>query len=309
MNNKSTPQKFSRLQIWLLMLLVVVIGGGFFVSAMYFHRLNASAAFYIGLPALIAVLIIMTNPSDNPIGATMKGITLMLVLSVPLLQEGFICVLIAAPLFYAVGAAVAYLYVQIRNKNKDSTLQSSALLIMLVASMEGMHEDLTVERFNLVEVEKVIAAPAHAVAAQLQQPVQLQNKSLSLLSLFPFPEIEHEGDTQRMHFVYNKHIWFNAVVGDVNVQVTERGDNFIHSEVVSDNSYLKNYMDWKTSRVEWQAIDANHTKVKWSIGYDRKLDPAWYFGPIEAYTVELVADMLIDNAATPAGVVAGSSGS
>ena len=171
------------------------------------------------------------------------------------------------------------------------------MLILLVASLEGTHAQLTVERYNLVEVEKVIAAPAHVVAARLQQPVQLENKSLSLLSLFPFPEITHEGDRQRMHFVYKKHIWFTAVEGDVNVQITERGDNYIHSQVVSDDSYLKNYLDWKTSRVEWQAIDANHTKVKWSIGYDRKVDPAWYFGPLEAYTVELVADMLIDNTA------------
>jgi peptide subunit release factor RF-3 len=62
---------------------------------------------------------------------------------------------------------------------------------------------------------------------------------------------------------------------------------------------VNTYLNWKRSKVSWQAIDANHTKVTWEIDYERKLDPAWYFGTLEHFTVYLMAHALVDYAATP----------
>lgn len=295
----------STLQKVLLMTVVIVIGAGFYISIMVFHRLDASAAFYIGLPALIAVLVIMTNPSVSPINATMKGITLALILSVPLLQEGFLCVLFAAPLFYGVGAIAAYIYTGSKHyKDKNKPVRAYApMLLLAVIAMEGTTESLSFDRDTVVTVEKIIAAPMDKVAAQLQLPATFDKDVPMFLRIFPQPsDVEQVGDTQRMHFVYNKHIWFNARAGDVVFNISDRGENYIHSDVTSDTSYLSTYMDWKSSRVAWQAIDDTHTRVSWTIRYERKLDPAWYFAPMEEYAVQKVGEMLIANAATPGDI-------
>lgn len=297
-------KKISGLQTLLLMITVIVIGAGFYISIIFHNRLDASAAFYIGLPALIAVLMIMTNPSSSPMGATMKGITLTLLLSVPLLQEGFICVIFVTPLFYGVGAIAAYIYTNMKNNKHDKPIQAYApVLLLAIVALEGTSEQLSFERDTVVTVEQVIAAPADTVAARLQQPAQFRGEVPLFLRIFPQPaDAVVDGDTQRLHFVYYKHIWFNAKAGDVVFRVTDRGDNFIDSQVTSDSSYLHMYLDWKRSRVDWQALDATHTRVSWTIRYARKLDPAWYFAPLEEYAVEKVGEMLINNLATPDGV-------
>lgn len=293
------------LQQWLLITVVIVIGAGFYVSVMFFHRLDASAAFYIGLPALIAVMVIMTERSKNLMGATMKGISLALLLSVPLLQEGFLCVLFAAPLFYAIGAITVFIVNGFRDKETgNKPLRAWApMLILAVAATEGTTKELSFDRDNTVTVEKVINASAVDVAAKLQQPASFDKDVPLFLRIFPQPsDVISEGDMQRMHFVYFKHIWFTAKAGDVVFRITDQDDRHIHSDVISDNSYLHTYMDWKSSRVDWEAIDTQHTRVRWTIRYARKLDPAWYFAPLEEYAVNKVAEMLIDNAATPAGL-------
>jgi len=294
------------LQQILLLVVVIIVGAGFFVSVMFFNRLDASAAFYIGLPALIAILVIMTERSVHLMNAVMKGITIALLLSVPLLQEGFLCILFAAPLFYGVAAVIVYIIESARekkHKQPDKIIRAYAPAVLLaVVAMEGTTESLSFNRDTVVTVEKVIAMPADKVAVNLNKPAQFTKDVPLFLRIFPQPgNVTQDGDTQRMHFVYYKHFWFNAKAGDVEFKISDRGENYIHSDVTSDTSYLNNYMDWKSSRVEWDAIDKSHTRVRWTIRYERKLDPSWYFGPMEEYAVQKVGEMLIDNTATAEG--------
>ena len=69
--------------------------------------------------------------------------------------------------------------------------------------------------------------------------------------------------------------------------------------VVSDDSHMTHFLFWREVRVEWQAVSAETTRVTWTLRYDRGLDPAWYFGPMERYAVRLAAGYLIDAVATP----------
>ncbi len=62
---------------------------------------------------------------------------------------------------------------------------------------------------------------------------------------------------------------------------------------------MRHFLTWQSSEVEWHAIDAQTTRVTWSVRYRRDLDPAWYFGPMERYAVRLAAGYLIDSVATP----------
>lgn len=291
------------IQKWLLTVLLIVVVAGLIITFQRYHHLEPTALFYIGLPAILSFVLIKSNKGRSPMATSMKGITLALLLSAPLLQEGFICIVMAAPIFYVVGAVVVWIYVSWK-KRADRKLHSYApLLLLVVAAMEGSHDKLSFSRDNRVTVEKIVVASEQQVAASLQQPVRYGRNAPLFLKMFPFPEvIEHGGtqigDKQTLQFVYNKHFVTNVHRGDIVFEVYERSDRHIATRVISDTSYLHTYMDWQTSVVRWQPVDEQHTKVSWEIRYQRKLDPAWYFAPLEAWVTKMAAATLIDSAAT-----------
>jgi hypothetical protein len=74
--------------------------------------------------------------------------------------------------------------------------------------------------------------------------------------------------------------------------------------VISDDSHTTHFLNWRAARVEWIPLDDDHTRVTWTLEYDRGLDPAWYFGAWERYATRLAAGYLIDAVDTPgAGLI------
>jgi hypothetical protein len=67
---------------------------------------------------------------------------------------------------------------------------------------------------------------------------------------------------------------------------------------VGDDSYLIHWLTWRSAEVRWRAVPGG-TEVRWTLWYRRRLDPAWYFGPLERYGVGVTAGYLIDALATP----------
>lgn len=94
------------------------------------HNLYDSAALYIGLPLILALGLSLTPKTNSAMGATMKGMTIALLLSAVIFQEGYICILFASPIFYAVGAIIAYPIDRARKrKSKNITLQTAAIAV------------------------------------------------------------------------------------------------------------------------------------------------------------------------------------
>ncbi|MEE9328418.1 MAG: hypothetical protein V3U71_14115 [Cocleimonas sp.] len=272
-----------------------------FLSTRGFH---GTSLFYIGLPLILAYLFKNLDSSSSAMGGILKGITIVMLLSAPILQEGFICILMAAPLFYIVGGLIGFM-IDYSRKKQLSTLQASPMFLLIaLMSLEGTHPDLTFPRQHTVIVEQVVAANSEAIKGQLRKPLVLGNDVPMFLKIFPFPDAPVQfgtklGDKTKLHFVYNKHVYFNPKIGDLVYEVTAVGDNFIESKILSDDSYVNTYLNWQKGKVSWQALDKAHTKVTWEIHYERKLDPAWYFGTLEYYTTILMANALIKYAATP----------
>jgi hypothetical protein len=89
------------------------------------------------------------------------------------------------------------------------------------------------------------------------------------------------------------------VEGALVLKVSVLGPDGIRFVATGDDSYLSHYLEWKSSEVALQPIDAAHTQVTWTLAYRRILDPSWYFGPMQRYAVRLAAEELIDHVATP----------
>ena len=63
-----------------------------------------------------------------------------------------------------------------------------------------------------------------------------------------------------------------------------------------DDSYITHWLSWRDIDVEWREVAPGRTEVSWTLRYRRRLDPAWYFAPLERYATGLAAGYLIDTA-------------
>jgi hypothetical protein len=75
---------------------------------------------------------------------------------------------------------------------------------------------------------------------------------------------------------------------------------YVRFNVVSDTCKISHWLNWESSEVNWRPVDAQHTRVNWTLRFSRRLDPAWYFRPWERYATRMAADYLIRANATPA---------
>jgi hypothetical protein len=305
MNEQPRPkQKLTKLFYGVL---VLGLAGAVF-TFLQRHYLYDSAALYIGLPLLLALGMSLTPETRSAMGATMKGITVALLLSAIVLQEGTICILFAAPIFYGIGAIIAAIVDHARTKeDKDTKLLSvAAIAVVALLATEGTTPLTTFNRNNTVSVTKILNANRDQVLAKLASPNSLGLEKPLFLSIFPYPVTAaplglNIGDKTKISFTYVKHIWWTKVSGDLVLQTTQSTPEKISFAVVSDDSYLSHYLKWQSSDITLVPIDDHHTKVTWQLSYKRILDPAWYFAPMQNYAAHLAAEDLIDHVAKPNG--------
>jgi hypothetical protein len=255
---------------------------------------------FIGIPALLAILLAMTPKAETAKGAVVRGTTLALLLSGPLLGEGFICIIMAAPIFLVVGLVVATIADHM-DRRKPTGLFCVALML-LPLSIEGTSDRLSFDRAETVSVSRIVrGTPAHvadALARRLRTDTRLP---MYLRAGFPRPTASSGGGldvgaARSVHFAGGE-----GRPGDLSLRVDESRDGHVRFAVTSDTSKIAHWLDWRASDVEWSAVGADHTRVTWTIRFDRRLDPAWYFRPWERYAVRLAAEYLIEANATPDG--------
>jgi len=110
--------------------LAVAFAGGAFLYRLLFHAgFGHSSAMFLGVPALLAILLALTPKAKSVTGGIVKGITLALLILAPLLGEGWFCILVAAPLFYVVGIVVG-LAVDWQRGNRKATLSCVAVVLL-----------------------------------------------------------------------------------------------------------------------------------------------------------------------------------
>ncbi len=83
------------------------------------------------------------------------------------------------------------------------------------------------------------------------------------------------------------------------MRVAERRPGYVRLQAVSDSSKLTQWIAWDSSEIRWVRVDEGHTRVTWRMHYERQLDPAWYFAPLERFAVYEAAKYLIEANASP----------
>jgi hypothetical protein len=224
-----------------------------------------------------------------------------LLIVAPLLGEGYLCILMASPLFYLIGLIIGGIADWDRAKRK--TTLSCLALVLLPMCLEGVVPQLTMNRAQSVEVTKVVDASGDAVKEALARSLKVGTVLPAFLRIgFPRPLAAYGeglavGSMRTIHFAGAE----GDPPGDLVMRVSERRAGYVRFETVSDGSKLTQWLRWDSSEVEWRQIDAGHTEVRWRVHFERELDPAWYFTPWERGAVREAARYLIEANAVPVG--------
>ncbi len=300
MNEIHKSLKIAPAQWTVIGLVVAFAAGSILYRLLIQHHLGHSAAMFIGVPAVIAILLALMPKAKTVTGGILKGITFALLILAPLLGEGYVCILMASPLFYVVGIAVGLVVDASRHK-RGATL-SCVIVVLLPMSLEGVIPGLSFKREQVVEVRRVAEASPDLVEQRLAlSPDVTTRLPMALRIGFPRPLAAWGnglaiGATRVIHFAGAE----GDPPGDLMMRVTEQRQGYVRFETVSDSSKLTQWIRWDSSEVEWRQLDGNHTEVTWRVHFERQLDPAWYFAPLERAAVGQAARYLIEaNAAAP----------
>jgi hypothetical protein len=146
-------------------------------------ELEHTSLVFIGIPALLAWIVAAAAPPKTAWGSVMRTTTLALLISWIFLGEAFICVLMAAPIFYLVGACIAFF-----KEQRDGPGPSLTAILLLPLALEGTHPMLSSAREREVIVDGVVPASVSDVRANLAAAPRFDRELPVFFRLgFPIP--------------------------------------------------------------------------------------------------------------------------
>jgi hypothetical protein len=294
---EAPPERITGAQWTLAGIIIALTVGGALYRLLVLEKLEQTASLFIALPGVIAVALALTPKAKSALGITMKGMTIALLMSGPILGEGFICVLMSAPLFYLVGGLVA-ISIDLARKHARGRTGLLVVLLPMLAGLEGTSPRFTFDTHETVTSSRIVAMTPPEVEQALARTPRFTGQLPAFLCLkFPRPVGAEgsglqPGDRRRVHFGGGE-----GKPGDLVVRVEGRTASSVRFAAVSDTSHIAHWLTWRQSTVAWRPVDAEHTEVRCTLVYDRALHPAWYFGPWERYATGLAGGYMIDSLA------------
>ncbi|MER5866793.1 hypothetical protein [Kitasatospora sp. NPDC002040] len=264
--------------------------------------LEQTALFYVGLPAVIAITVAAGARPTSATGTALASVTIGLALAGPLLNEGIICLLIAAPLFYLVAACIGGAVDRGRRRGPDGRqrLNAVALAPLLgLAVLTGVNGTTTPD--STVSVTRTLSVTPDQFEAALAAPPVFGTPRPVFLKV-PFPRPQQVtgsglavGDGRLIAFNPRKSLGIGATPTQrsMTLRVAEHEQGRVLFRIEQDSTTAR-WLNFKTSQVSWTPTADGGTRVTWQLGYERTYNPGWYFGPIQSYGMEQAANYLAD---------------
>ncbi|WP_051365963.1 hypothetical protein [Hamadaea tsunoensis] len=254
-----------------------------------------SALLFVGLPALVAVAVVFTPPARSFEGTAFKAVSVGLLITAIWLHEGAICVLMAAPLVYAV-TAVAVVIAKYARKRPGAY---AILPIVLLSGLEGVSPGLRAQPVQTVTVERTVAADMATVTRLVERgphPVATQPLILRALGMPAPATISGISIAPGAQWTFCYHGDSHGPGGQLVAAVSESdpGHGHLAFTFVEDTSITHRWVAFQSATLDWHA-DGDRTAVRLSITFRRGLDPSWYFGPIQQGLMHEGGDYLLDS--------------
>ena len=248
--------------------------------------------YFVAIPGTMAILLAMIRPKSGAMGVS-QGTTIAVLASAIVVREGFICVLLALPLIIPVVAIVAW----IARKSKEERSQPRfAVVPLLLLAMSGEGVAYELPTGAVAREQRTMNVSAN----QLEQSLSLAPEIPSiepLLFALPFPKpvsVEVTG-----YAVGDRQIVAFDSGGELTLEITDRQPGRIEWAIVGNTTPVAGWMTLNTVEASWTGT-GDSVELDVAIDFDRELNPAIYFDPLERWGVgelaEVLGDMLEHNA-------------
>ena len=253
------------------------------------HRID-TAALFIGVPLVLAVIIALAPPAKSLHGLTFRVTTFGLLITSAFLHEGAACVLMAAPLVYGVAHSAAEFVRQLRRIDDRRRTALAFVPLLLLASLEGTA--FRIDPVQTVTTERVVAMSPAQVLEQVRQGPDFSAVKPFLLTFSGYPIPTAASGTG---LAVGTRWTFTMAGGPIVTEVAASDSRRVEFLVVSDQSKTQRWLDWKRAIVRLTPRPDGTTAVRLELSFTRRLDPSWYFGPIEAAMVGAGLDHFADS--------------
>ncbi|MEV4768368.1 hypothetical protein [Micromonospora humida] len=292
MNEQDQPPRRTAAN-WVLAGLISAFGMMVFVATVLDGRADSALLFVLLPTALAATLALL--PGRTAHGRVFVITTIALLLAAVALHEGAICVILAAPLVYAVSHGTTALIRALRDASRPYAV--IAVPLLLLPGLEGSGPAPRIAPDQSVEVVRVVALPADQVAARLAagpRPVPVRSVPLRLLGVPTPGQVSGDGLDPGDRWVFGYHGSAHGPGGHLLAEVETVGVQRVGFRFVEDSSITARWFRWRHATLSWRAVDERHTEVRIRVDYTRGLDPSWYFGPIQQVLLGAGTGHLLD---------------
>lgn len=259
------------------------------------YRVNESQglmqtyATFVGLPLLIGLLTAYLTRPKSGLGMTLKVTTIILCVVCPLLGEGAVCILMAAPIFYAI-AAVGYLiaysvYTWLGQRWRNGAMVI-VLLPFLAAKLTSTPHSIRNPRTMTVQNEVFIAAAPEIVwDVLLHGDLVSSDFPLLLRAGFPLPKkLERRADgSTRLTFDPGSEPWHGTNV-IVSQQVADAAHHRLTFVIKEDGTKLARWLTFRRTRFEVEPCEGG-CRLRQTTTFRQRMQPGLYWNALQRFFV------------------------
>lgn len=294
------------LKILLGLLTVVSV---FVLSYKYldYAQRERTVALFVGIPFLLGWLIGLMR-FKRPVMIAFQYTTVVLCVVSPLLGEGVICILMAAPIVYPITMVVAYVVGRASEKRAPKTLLSLMVAAPFLYSAIAEDPGNPQAQRRLQSGVVVHAAPAAVWDALEDMTWIIPDKRPAVLRLgYPVPQ---RIISEKSRLGNERRIVFNT--GTIVGRITRMKQNqHLTLALATENvrgEFFSRWVDLEEMSFALKQIAPNRTVLSHTAVYRRKLPLEFYFDPIERFTAGLLEDYLLKAFAAHVAMLPGETG-
>lgn len=293
---------------WKVILLVVGVST-LTLRALLDSEFGTTTLVYIAVPFLISVaLAFLTKQSEDRSWGMrylnhLRISTIVFLATSAFLFEGFICIAMFMPIYYlfvSIGFAFAAMTDKSDGQNSNTLKAYSLPVLVLVLVSDGLIPVTATKRAGTATFVAESALTPAQLQANMAKPISFETERHWFLKLFPLPDkiaagTLNEGDIHKLNFTYKRWFFTNTHKGEMHIKIAKVSDRHIRTEIIRNDSYLANYMHIDGTDIRFMPQANGRTRVALSVRYERKLDPAWYFGSMQHFAAEQSAKLFLSD--------------
>jgi hypothetical protein len=248
-------------------------------------HLEQTSALFVGLPLLLGLLTAHLTHARSPYGRVLRADILFLAVVAPLLGEGSVCLLMAAPIWIGVTIFGVAIY--------DAVKHRAVLGVALLPLAAGLAEHRAAGTHPVpmdVTTRTAVAGTASAWVDVVSKGVTpAPNHSRFLALGFPLPlAYRWNGDDGTIAFSRSE-----GVSGSWQVHRDLIVDG-VRFTVIRDTTKVAHWMSVQTSEIRVESSGAEVVIVQ-TTRFVPLLSPGWYFDPAERFAIREAHRLAIES--------------